>query len=69
MPQSRPMRSVAMGVFELRVHSENGVYRAFYLTKNERGILVFHAFEKTTQKTPVYEINRGRKRLNELLED
>jgi len=68
MPQSRSMRSVAMGAFELRVRGEDRIYRVFYFTKSERGILIFHAFVKTSQKTPVQEISIGRKRLSELLE-
>jgi phage-related protein len=69
MPSSRPMPSVAAGVAELRVRDENGIYRAFYYTASARGILVFHAFIKKTQLTPPLEIELGRKRLKELLDE
>lgn len=67
LPQSRPMPSVDKGVEELRVRGIDGIYRAFYYTKDERGILVFHAFGKKTQKTPDLEIELGRRRLRDML--
>lgn len=69
MPLSRPMPSVGSGVEELRVKDAAGIYRAFYLVKSKRGILVFHAFEKKTQKAPVHEIELGQKRLQEMLDE
>jgi phage-related protein len=69
MPLSRPMLSVALGVYELRVKDASGAYRAFYYTRSSRGILVFHAFEKKTRQTPESEIRLGRKRLKELLDE
>ncbi len=69
MPHSSPMKTVAVGASELRVRGADGIYRAFYFTKSSNGILVFHAFVKKTPKTPMSEIDVGRKRLKELLED
>ena len=66
MPKARHMPSVGMGVEELRVKGKDGIYRVFYLKKDERGILVFHAFMKKTQKTSPLEIQLARKRLKEL---
>lgn len=68
MPLSRPMPTVGAGVQEIRVRDRAGIYRAFYLVKSHRGVLVFHAFNKRTQKTPAQEIEQGRKRLREMLE-
>ncbi len=67
MPISKPMPSVGIGVSEIRVRDEHGIYRAFYYTKSVRGILIFHIFTKKTQKTPANEISLGRKRLREML--
>ena len=69
MPLSRPMPGIASGVSELRIRDEVGIYRAFYLQKSKQGVIVFHAFEKRTQKTPTHEIELGRKRLQEVLYD
>jgi phage-related protein len=69
MPKSRPMPSVVSGAEELRVKGKDGIYRAFYYTRDERGILLFHAFVKKAQKTPVLEIELGRRRFWELLNE
>ena len=67
MPLSRRMPSVAHGVEELRVKDRSGAYRAFYFTKVEDAVVIFHAFEKKTAKTPPHEIELARKRLREML--
>ena len=69
MPLSRPMPSVALGVEELRIKDATGIYRAFYYKKSSRGILVFHAFAKKAQKTPVRDNVLGRRRLKEMLHE
>ena len=69
MPLSRPMPSVAPGVSELRLHSEDGQFRTFYFTAGTEGILVVHAFVKKTPQTPPTEIQLGRKRLQEMQDD
>ena len=69
MPLSRPMPTVALGVEELRIRDRAGIYRTLYFTKSSRGILIFHAFVKKTQKTPLQEINLGRNRLKEMLNE
>ena len=67
MPLSRPMPSIAPGVEELRVKDRFGAYRVFYFTRLETAVLIFHAFEKKTAKTPLHEIEVARKRLKEML--
>ena len=66
MPKSRSMPTLAIGAEELRVRGKDGIFRAFYFTKDERGILVFYAFVKKTQKTSSLDLELGRKRLKEL---
>jgi len=60
------MFSVAPGVAELRLHGEDGQFRAFYFATSARAVLVFHAFVKKTPKTPASEISVARKRLKEM---
>jgi phage-related protein len=69
MPLSRPMRSVAPGVHELRIKDSSGAYRVFYFAKSLRGVLIFHAFVKKSQKTPLAELLTGRRRLQEVLDE
>jgi phage-related protein len=69
MPKARPMPIVAVGVEELRVRGRDGSFRVFLYLKDARGILLFHAFVKKTQATPFLDIELGRKRLKELLDE
>ena len=69
MPLSRPVSSVSMGVEELRVKDRAGIYRVFYYTRLVDRVLVFHAFTKKTQKTPTQEIELGKKRMKEVLDE
>lgn len=66
MPLSRPMPSVASGVHELRVKDAKATIRVFYVTKIAHAIVVFHAFEKRTEKTPEREIKLAQQRLREM---
>ena len=66
MPLSRPMPSVAAGVEELRVKDRSGTYRVFYYTRLADSVLIFHAFTKKTQKTPLQEITLAQQRLKEM---
>jgi len=69
MPISRPTSLIAPGAAELRIRDRAGIYRAFYYVKSTRGILVFHAFQKKDRTTPLQEIDMGRKRLKEILNE
>jgi len=62
MPLNRPMPSIAKGVYEIRVKDAARKIRVFYMVKIEDFILVFHAFEKKTQKTPRKEIKIAEER-------
>ena len=68
MPLSRPMPTVAAGAHEIRIRDRSGIYRTMYLLQSERGVLVFHAFAKKTQKTPQHEIEIARRRLREVID-
>ncbi len=66
---ARPMPSVAPGVAELRLHGEDGQFRTFYFKASRKGILLLHAFAKKTRQTPPAEIQLGRRRLKEMLDE
>jgi phage-related protein len=69
MPVSRPMPGIGAGVEELRIRDRSGSYRAFYLARQTRGVLVFHAFVKKSQETAKRELDLGAKRLKELRDE
>lgn len=48
---SRPMKSIGRGVFELRQRDANGWYRLIYLTKVGDTLYMLHAFTKKSAKT------------------
>lgn len=61
-PDIRPMPTVLAGCYEVRIQELEGNFRVFYVIKTEVGLVVFHAFQKKTQKTPPREIHVARKR-------
>ncbi len=69
MPLSRGMASIAPGAAELRIRDRSGSFRVLYYTRSARGVLVFHAFLKKSQATPKHEMELGKKRLKELLDE
>lgn len=69
MPLSKPIPSVGSGVDELRIKDRTGVFRVFYLSRRADSVLIFHAFQKKTQKTSQRDIELGQKRLEEMLDE
>lgn len=68
-PDTKPMRTVTPGCFEIRLKGKDGIFRAFYVVKTDVGILLFHSFKKKTQKTPQQELDTGRSRLKAQLKE
>ena len=50
---------VGYGLRELRVDFSRNRHRIFYLTVEDKKIILLHAFQKKTQKTPKNEIVRA----------
>jgi phage-related protein len=69
MPLSRPMTTIAPGVHEIRVRGDGSTVRVFYYVRRSDAIIVFHAYQKKSKKTPLREINLARKRLKEVLNE
>ena len=67
LPLSRPMPKVVSGAHELRVRDSTTTVRVFYFVTLADAIVVFHGFQKQTQKTPKHEIAIARQRLREVL--
>lgn len=66
MPLSRPLPSIAKGLFELRFSYSAGEYRVFYYLKVNEAIYVIHAMKKKTQKIEKKVIKLLRTRLRSL---
>ncbi len=69
MPEVRAMPNIAKGASEIRLGHKDGTYRAFFVIQTEVGILVFHGFQKKTQKTPIAEIHKAQERLKNFLKE
>lgn len=69
LPHSRAMSNIGKGCFEIRVKGKDGIYRVFYYSKIKDKIIIFHAFQKKTQKTPKKEIEKAKKALKEILNE
>lgn len=63
------MTVIAPGVHELRVRGEGATVRVFYYVRRADAIIVFHAFQKKSEKTPSREIHLARRRLQEVLDE
>jgi phage-related protein len=67
-PDSKPMKTVGPGVYELREQDERAWYRVFYLKKIAGVIYVLHCFEERTAQTEKKDIEVARERLKRLRE-
>lgn len=63
----KPMAAIGKGVEEIRIRSEDGAYRVFYVAKFAEAIYVLHAFQKKSQKTAKQDIQLGQQRYQEML--
>ena len=46
-------------LYELRMKFESNIYRVFFIFDNDRVVVLFHGFQKKTQKTPQGEIEKA----------
>lgn len=47
------------GIYEIRVEVESNIYRIFCCLDKGAVVVLFHGFQKKTQKTPLKEIKRA----------
>lgn len=55
-----PMSEIGPGCREIRVKTEDGIFRVFYVTKFGDSVYVLHCFTKKTQKTSPHDKDKGR---------
>ena len=48
-----------MGIYEIRVEVNSNIYRIFCCLDDGALVVLFHGFQKKTQKTPKNQINRA----------
>jgi phage-related protein len=62
LPWSRPMTSIGSRCHELRINDENVNWRIIYRIDTD-AIVILDVFQKQTQQTPLYVIERCKKRI------
>src|ERR1700690_4042118 len=62
----KPMASVGVGVKEIRVRDESGIFRMIYLATRPEGVYVLHCFQKKSQKTRQQDLDLTRRRLGSI---
>jgi phage-related protein len=60
---ARPMKSIGLGVFELKAADEAAWYRMIYMARINDTIYVLDSFTKKSRKTEKNDLNRARARL------
>ncbi len=53
-------------LWELRMKGRDGIARVIYVTASGRRVVILHAFQKKTQKTPKRAIETAKRRMEEL---
>ncbi|MSO85560.1 MAG: type II toxin-antitoxin system RelE/ParE family toxin [Rhodospirillales bacterium] len=66
LPALRPphIDHLGGGLYELRAKGQEGIGRALFVTRGER-VIVVHAFQKKTQKTPARNLRLAIERAKE----
>jgi phage-related protein len=62
----KPMASVGVGVREIRIRDEAGVFRVLYVARIGDAIHVLHAFQKKTQQTAKKDLDLAASRLRQV---
>jgi phage-related protein len=58
----KPMPDVGAGVREVRIRTQDGAFRVFYVVESATDVYVLHAFQKKTQRTSAQDIAKGKAR-------
>jgi phage-related protein len=67
MPMQEPhVKRLEGKLWEMRMKGRDGIARAIYVTATRERVVVVHAFEKKTQKTPARALEIARERAKEV---
>lgn len=67
-PSLGPPHTLAFGdgLFEIRLKGKETIARIFFCYRKDQIVVLLHSFIKKTQKTPSRELERARKRMQEV---
>src|SRR3982074_3470969 len=58
----KPMKTVGVGVNEIRLQDATGAYRVIYLATLPEAVYVLHCFQKKTEKASQHDIDLAKRR-------
>lgn len=62
------IKHITKGLYEIRILFSGNIYRIFFCFDEARLVVLFNGFQKKTQKTPVNEIDKALKIMEEYYE-
>jgi phage-related protein len=62
----KPFKDAGMGVKEIRIRDEQGIFRVVYLARFGEFVYILHAFQKKSQKIAASDMNIIRKHYAEV---
>ena len=63
----KPMPSIGIGVEEIRVRDDAGIFRVVYAARFAEYVYVLHAFQKKTQTTAKRDIELAKERFDQMI--
>lgn len=62
-------RQIRGQLWEIKISSQSGGFRIFYITISSDNLVLLHAYKKQSQKAPKKEIETAEKRMKEVLKN
>ncbi|WP_429227517.1 type II toxin-antitoxin system RelE/ParE family toxin [Inquilinus ginsengisoli] len=62
----KPMKTIGLGVREIRIRDKAGAYRVIYVVRRSEAVYVLHAFQKKTQQTAKKDLDLAAARLQQI---
>lgn len=63
----KPMKTIGVGVNEIRIREASGAFRVIYIAKFKEAVYVLHCFEKKSQRTDRSDLEIATTRYRELI--
>ncbi|GBE45964.1 hypothetical protein BMS3Bbin11_01057 [bacterium BMS3Bbin11] len=65
----KPIKTIGVGVGEIRINDEQGIYRVIYVAKYSDTVFVLRAFKKKSQKTAQKDLDIAKQRLKTVMQE
>ena len=62
----KPMKTVGVGVREIRMRDSTGAFRIIYLANVGTAVYVLHCFQKKTQRTSLTDLRLAQERFKQI---